>query len=259
MKHSTLTLADALLPLLPASGGLVAFVGAGGKTRALFSLGAALAARGGPVLLSSTTHLLDPRLESGRPPHALLLRPDLEGPASAWPLPAAAPGLSLLMARVEPPEKLKGIHPSWFPTLRNIWPHILVEADGSKRLPLKAPAEHEPVLPLQPDLVLGVLGLDGLGRPLDARSVHRPELFAEVTGCALGEPIRWEHLVALAGHPQGLFKGAPGRRVLLLNKADLAPFPLSRDQLAALPADLVLLGALAAPERGMVMVKGSRP
>ena len=253
-----MNVAEALLSLLPTSGGLVAFVGAGGKTRALFNLGDALAAQGGPVLLSCTTHLLDPRLESGRPVLHLLFRPDLEGPESDLPLPAAQPGLSLLMARLEPPEKLKGIHPSWLPALKFHWPYILVEADGSKRLPLKAPADHEPVLPSDPDLVVGVLGLDGLGRPLDDRSVHRPELFSQVTGCALGEPIRWEHLAALAGHPQGLFKGVPGRRALLLNKVDRAPFLPSREQLAVLPADLILLGALEAPERGMVMVKGSR-
>jgi len=254
-----LNFAETLLPLLPTAGGLVAFVGAGGKTRALFSLGEALTVLGGPVLLSCTTHLLDPRLEAGRPPLTLLLRPDLEGPESALPLPAAQPGLSLLMARVEPPEKLKGIHPSWLPALRTAWPHILVEADGSKRLPLKAPADHEPVLPPQPDLVVGVLGLDGLGRPLDDRSVHRSEVFSQITGCAPGVPIRWEHLAALVGHPLGLFKGAPGCRVLLLNKVDRAPFLPTREQLAALPADWILLGALEGPERGMVMVKGIRP
>ena len=254
-----MNLADALLPLLPEPRGLVAFVGAGGKTSALFSLGAALADRGGPALLTCTTHLLDPRLESGRPTLALLLRPDLEGPESALPLPVAKPGLSLLMARAEPPEKLKGIHPSWLPALRNHWPYLLVEADGSKRLPLKAPADHEPVLPPEPDLVVGVMGLDALGQPLDAHSVHRPELFAQITGCPLGEPISWEHLVALARHPLGLFKGVPGRRVLLLNKTDRAPFLPRREQLAALPAELILLGALKDPERGMVMVKGSRP
>jgi probable selenium-dependent hydroxylase accessory protein YqeC len=162
------------------------------------------------------------------------------------------------MARAEPPEKLKGIHPSWLSALRKQWPHILVEADGSKRLPLKAPADHEPVLPPDPDLVVAVLGLDGLGQPMDGRTVHRPERFAQITDCELGEPIQWAHLAALAGHPSGLFKGAPGRRVLLLNKADLAPILPTREQLAALPANLVLLGALEAPERGMVMVKGCR-
>ena len=121
------------------------------------------------------------------------------------------------------------------------WPLILVEADGSKRLPVKAPAAYEPVVPGRTDLVVGVVGLDALGWPMDERTVHRPERFAAVTGCAPGTPIAWDHVVALARHPDGLFKGAPGRRVVLLNKVDEAPFLPSPGQLAALGADLVLL------------------
>jgi probable selenium-dependent hydroxylase accessory protein YqeC len=253
-------LAAALLPLLPKGKGIIAFVGAGGKTSALFSLASALSTQPHPVLLSSTTHLLDPRLEPGRPALRLLLRPDLEGQQGTAPLPAAQAGLTLLMARAtEPPEKLKGIHPCWFPALKASWDLLLVEADGSKRLPVKAPAEHEPVLPLGADLVVGVVGLDCLGRPMDGRVVHRPEHFHRVTGCHLGEALRWEHLVALAEHSLGLFKGVTGPRVLLLNKADRAPFQPTADQLAALPADWVLLTSLAPPERVMVMVKGTRP
>ena len=85
------------------------------------------------------------------------------------------------------------------------------------------------------------MGLDGLGRPMDGRTVHRPGGFARVTGCEPGSPVAWPHLEALVRHPDGLFKGAPAARALLLNKIDAAPFPPSRDQLAGLEADRVLL------------------
>ena len=56
---------------------------------------------------------------------------------------------------------------------------VLIEADGSRSLPLKFPREQEPVIPDNTDEILVVCGLNGLGRP--AREVcHRLDL---VTAC----------------------------------------------------------------------------
>ncbi len=254
-----MTLAAALLPLLPRGAGVIAFVGAGGKTSALFHLAEALAAEGRLVLLTSTTHLMDPQGEAARPPLSLLLRPELEAPPGACELPRALPGLTVLMARpAAEPGKLKGLHPAWIPALRTAWDFVLVEADGSRRLPLKAPADHEPVLPPGTDLVVGIVGLAALGRPLDGRTVHRPERFRDLTGCALGEPLTWDHVVALARHPQGLFKDAPGPRVMLLNQADQAATLPTASQLAELPADRVLLTTLAPDVRILASCAGRR-
>lgn len=154
----------------------------------------------------------------------------------------AGPGITVLVSReADEPGKVKGIHPSWMPALRSAWDFVLVEADGSRRLPLKAPGSDEPVLPPGADLVVGVVGLDALGRPMDGRTVHRPERFAVVTGCAPGSPVTWEHLLALVRHPEGLFKGARAARALLLNKVDVAPFLPSRDQLAGFEVEQALL------------------
>jgi xanthine dehydrogenase accessory factor len=52
---------------------------------------------------------------------------------------------------------------------------VLVEADGSRRMPLKYPAAYEPVLPANTDEIVLCVGLSALGRP--AREVcHRLEL-----------------------------------------------------------------------------------
>lgn len=252
-----MTFAEALLPWGP---GVIAFVGAGGKTSAMFRLAGELAGAGASVLVTTTTHIFDPRLEPDRPRAEVRFHATMEAPYDGSALPGGRPGLTILLSREgEKAGKVKGVHPSWIPALRPAWPWILVEADGSKRLPIKAPAPYEPVLPEGADLVVGVMGLDCLGRPMDTRTVHRLECFQRVTGCAPGDPIAWTHLEALARHPEGLFKGAGKARALILNKADKAFSLPSRAQLAALPADLVLLCSLEAREGVIVSLRGERP
>ena len=258
-------LLDALRPFIPETGAVLAMVGGGGKTSTLFTLAEALALGGADVLVTTTTHIVDPREEPGRPFDQLILDPILAGPAGTQALPAwqlASPGPSrgrrLVLAPGSKGGRLFGLHPSWIEGLRQAWPFILVEADGSRRRPVKAPAEHEPVLPPAVDLVLGLVGLDCLGQPMDEGTVHRPERFGPLTGAGPGDPIRLEHLGALCRSPLGLFKGAPpaARRVLILNKADLcalAPADLLR-ALRALPdlgLDRILICALgnSDPER----------
>jgi molybdenum cofactor cytidylyltransferase len=98
---------------------------------------------------------------------------------------------------------------------------LLIEADGSRRRPLKAPASHEPAIPDWVSTVGVVAGLSGLGRPLDAEWVHRPGQFARLSGLDLGSPVTVEGLARLLAHPQGGLKAIPtgARRVALLNQA----------------------------------------
>ena len=93
------------------------------------------------------------------------------------------------------------------------WAFVLVEADGAKHRSIKAPGDHEPVVPPSTGAVIGVVGLDCLGRPMDGATVHRPERFHAVTGCPMGAPIRLAHIATLVRAPEGLFKGAPPARV----------------------------------------------
>jgi probable selenium-dependent hydroxylase accessory protein YqeC len=252
-------LAAALLGPGPALPRVVAFVGGGGKTTALFRLALDLRERGLRVLATSTTNLFDPRLEPGREDTAVLFRPEMEFFVPGCPELPATSALPLLVAREgDGPGKLKGIHPAWVDALAPAWDLVLVEADGSRRLPLKAPAPYEPVLPSSTDLVVGVLGLDGLGRPLGPGTVHRAERFARITGCQEGGTVSPEHLRALAEHPEGLFKEAPGPRVLLLNKADACPEPPSAEWMASLPADRVLLASLGTPAGVILALEGRR-
>lgn len=63
--------------------------------------------------------------------------------------------------------------------LLEIADYVLVEADGSKRLPLKAHIDFEPVIPKDTNKIISVVGLSGINRKIK-HSVHRAERFCEI-------------------------------------------------------------------------------
>ncbi len=199
------------------SGLVVALVGAGGKTSAAFVLAREGSAR--RVILTTTTMIRDPRLEAGRVFDRVAM--DAELGIRAAPRPGAGP-LIIASGFDEAAGKLRGIAVDRVEALRAFCDLLLVEADGSRGLSVKAPASWEPAVPACADLVVGVIGLDCLGAALGPETAHRPEVFGPLAGCAAGERIGVEHLARLAFSPEGLFKGAPkdARCAILLNRSD---------------------------------------
>lgn len=108
--------------------------------------------------------------------------------------------------------------------------YVLAEADGSKRLPLKAHAAWEPVIPAATANVVWVVGASGLGRPV-AEVVHRPELFCERCGC---EPtdIATPERVAQVLNAEMQALGLSTARVML-NQADTLADPTMADRFEA--------------------------
>jgi len=102
----------------------------------------------------------------------------------------------------------------------------LIEADGARHLPLKAPAEWEPVIPELVDQVIVVLGLSSIGKLLNDETVFREAIFSELTGLRPGEPIRLEHVLKMLNHPEGGLKGIPpkSKAAVVFNQADASSF-----------------------------------
>lgn len=199
---------------------VVALCGAGGKTGLMFALARECAARGERVLITTTTKMALDETEGPWPAHCA---PDAAGIAAL----AESGGAVMAYRAVDaaggkvigfPAEAVDAVARS------GRFTRILVEADGSARRPLKAPAAHEPVFPAAADAVVMVAGAGGLGRPLDDETVFRAELWAERTGTALGRPVTAEALARMAGHPQGLARTAPAgaRRTMFINQVDTA-------------------------------------
>ena len=213
------------------AGRIVAAVGAGGKTSLLTALAREFHARSGaPALLTTTTRIFAPLPEEGIPlalgdaaALARRLRPYMRACGVSW-LARGREGRAPVPGREgERRMKLRGFAPSEIEGLRLAEGLTLIEADGARRLPVKAPGAREPVLPEGVDAVLGVVGLDALGAPLDEAHAFRPELLSRICRLDAGAEITAEAIGALCAHPEGLFRKADGgaRRWIVLNKADL--------------------------------------
>lgn len=76
----------------------------------------------------------------------------------------------------------------WYEDLCGQTGLILVEADGSRRLPIKTSGPCEPVIPANTSLILCVLGLSALGRPLE-QVCFRLERALKILGKRPQEPV----------------------------------------------------------------------
>ncbi len=187
---------------------IVALVGAGGKTTTMFRLAAEQAALGARVITTTTTHIYPPGAEQTG---ALILSTDrtalLEAVTSAL-----TTHTHITAATTTTLDgKLRGIPSAWASDLRSLAGVglVLVEADGAKGRMLKAPAAHEPALPLGVNLVLMLASAEALGQPLSAATAHRLERVEAITGLKAGETLTPQALATLATHQQGLAKGIP--------------------------------------------------
>lgn len=197
-------------------GDVVAFAGAGGKSGAIVELCRELSEAGLKTLAVPTTKMFLSEAERVGP----LVTSESAGELVELVSNALAEGGSgravvagsgrLSKGRVA------GVDPARMPALAALADVTLVEADGARRRPLKGTAEHEPALPDGVTLAVAVGGSRALGRPLDEESVHRPELFSELTGILPGHSITAEAFaVSLAKGSLGKV-GAGVRRAALL-------------------------------------------
>lgn len=192
-----------------------AFVGAGGKTTSIFLLARALKH---PVVVTTTTHMGLWQMPWGD--RWIVGMPD------SGQLELMANGVSVITSAPDESEKVGGLSAKQLDQLHGIcqqkgW-SLLIEADGAKQLPLKAPAEHEPVIPAWVDLVVVVAGLTGLGASCDNAHIHHADRFASLSGLQPGERVGENHLLAVLRSSTGGLKNIPehSRKVLFLNQAD---------------------------------------
>lgn len=155
---------------------VISFVGSGGKTTSIYHLANELSSLGKRVIITTTTHMF-------LPTNNVILNEDREQL------------LDLLhsnkIAVVGTPcseNKITKVSTSFYNWLKTISDYLLVEADGSKRLPLKVPNHHEPVIPPDTNLTIILSGLTALTHPL-IDCCHRWQLAADILNCHPTHPV----------------------------------------------------------------------
>lgn len=237
------------------------YVGSGGKTAAIFTQVARLRAEGKRVLVTTTTHLQSPAAlaAEGR---SLPLFEERYLSLSADPAEIAArleaDGFCIAALPAQKPGKLAPLPEAVYAAVCPLADAVLVEGDGSRRLPLKAPAPYEPVIPANADEIVVLCGLSALGRPLE-QVTHRlplvlellpgadggtlvdPDLLLRLVTAAYLEPLRRRYpslpVRLLAGQADTLYL----RCLAALLSAELDPALLRECWFAPAP-HLVLLG-----------------
>ncbi len=199
---------EAIASALDVPHGAVALVGGGGKTTLMLALSDALKSRG-TVIVTTTTHiwppsdmpvLLDPtagevRAALVRTPRIAVGHRQADGKLTACAIP-----IEILCRLAD---------------------YVLIEADGAKGKPLKAPAAHEPVIPACTDMVVAVAGLDGIGRSI-ADAAFRAELYAGLLGTDTAHVVTPLDAAMVLMSRAGQHKDVPAsaRYCVALNKAD---------------------------------------
>lgn len=213
---------------------IITFIGGGGKTSLMNTLGKEFAKQGFQTLLTTTTHIMKPDF---LPDESYIENEDLEQLNNAFIhlkksfLPLVALGI---------PEKMINDNTKWrspsldfckkIATFSNKFPtntpykslKILCEGDGSKRLPVKLPKDGEPVFFPKTDTVIGVVGLSCLGKPMK-ESLFRYELLQDFTHAKRSvETVTTDFLYWLCLSEKGLHKNISFQKFcIIFNQADV--------------------------------------
>jgi len=203
-----------------ATGNCIAFIGAGGKTTALFQLAREIVQHS-PVIVTASSHLGVWQIPLADR-HFVI---NSAGSLNA--LENVLDGIVLLTGEIDG-DRTKPLSTATLFALNQFCKRrsipLLIEADGSRGKPLKAWAENEPPIPEFVDVVVELVGLTGIGKKLNNEYVHRPEMYAELSGIQTNEVITSESLLRVISHPLGGLKNFPAdaRKIVLLNQADSA-------------------------------------
>lgn len=149
--------------------GITSIVGGGGKTSLMLKLASELASKG-MVIICTTTRIYPPQNIE------LCLSSDdneIKGLLDKHKVLCVSGGTDKNGKLIPPNVVIK--------KLETIADYVICEADGARCLPLKAHRENEPVIPAGTNQTILVMGIDGIGKPINV-TTHRPQIYAEILG-----------------------------------------------------------------------------
>lgn len=209
---------------------LVSIVGAGGKTTIMLSLADDLASRGAKVVVTTTTKMAQRQIAE----------PVCWSPDPVTIDATLVAGTPLFVMSGTDDRKVKGLAPSSVDRLfsQTQADYVLVEADGARSMPIKAPAPHEPVIPTLSTTAIVVMSADALGNRI-REVAHRPERVAELLGATENATLTPDRAARVLLSPNGGLKGVPegARMVIALTKVSPSNEAMATRVASSLSAD----------------------
>lgn len=210
---------------------IISFVGGGGKTSLIYELGNELSALGKKVIITTTTHMFMPKS------NAVLTGKKDDIIKLLYSENVIAVGMLCdekdtkfrhnQLKNVQTLDKIKeaglkkisGLPKEMAISLIELADFVLVEADGSKRLPLKIPAEHEPVILEGSNLVVGVCGIDAIGKSIK-EICHRSNLVSKFLNTDEEHIIKESDIAKILLSDKGQRKDVKCDYKVIVNKVD---------------------------------------
>ncbi len=190
---------------------IISVVGSGGKTTLIKKLAEQYRNEGKTVLVTTSTHMF---MEEDT-----LLTDDVDL------IIQHLKETGYAMAGIPEGIKIKALSRETFDRVCSFADVVLVEADGSKRLPLKFPNASEPVIPENTEEILVVCGLNAIGQPAKA-VCHRLELVKACLDIDEDTVITTTHVQKLVteGYLKPLRAAYPKAKVTLRPRHDGSPY-----------------------------------
>ena len=194
----------------------IALVGGGGKTTILHALGRQL---GGRVILTTTTKMGSDQDGGFSIIAARDFHPADTGTGTSDNSMTDAT-TSIVWSRVVG-NKAYGVTKEECDRWAKLTDYVVIEADGARQRPFKAPASYEPVIPDTVTRVISVIGADALGRVI-ADQCHRPLRVAALAGCEPYQRLTPAGAAAVLLHQRGARRASPvaARLVVAITKVD---------------------------------------
>lgn len=186
---------------------IISLVGGGGKTTLMYLLADVYCKKGYKTLITTTTHIERPKEE--------LWIHSKEELKEQW-----EQGRIAVAGEESTEEKIAGIDLQLLDSYIQGADAVLVEADGAKRMSCKVPNDTEPVLLPRSNIVIGVMGLEVIGKSL-RDACFRLEQAVKLLQVSPEHIITEEDLVRILTDSRGTRKGVGAREYyIVLNKCE---------------------------------------
>lgn len=197
--------AEDYFPFFDGKKHVISLVGGGGKSTLLDYLATCFAARGMKTVILTTTRMACPAHISG----------SIEDCRACW-----ARGEYAACGERTENGKFRAPTDDLLRALLEEADALIIEADGAHMRACKAPAEHEPVILPETDIVIGMMGVEVMGGAVGA-VCHRPEHVCALLDCDMEHRLTAADMADIFVSEKGTKKNVGAREFYaVINKCD---------------------------------------